>query len=88
MNKMRIIVKEEKYKCEICGHEWNGRGVRVPAVCPNTMCHSYNWNKSGIVQDLTVPVEAVKLELQDIDTIKRFESDYGFPLETFMRNNK
>lgn len=36
-----------KYKCEICGHQWNPREQnKIPIYCPNPLCHSFKWNSN------------------------------------------
>jgi len=67
-----------KYKCHHCEYVWLPRFGGLPNNCPN--CKTTLWNIDGL--------NDVKLELPDIDTIKRFEDDYGVNLEQYMKNNK
>jgi Zn finger protein HypA/HybF involved in hydrogenase expression len=39
---MKIIVKEEKLKCERCGHIWKQR-IKDVRICPS--CKSLRWDK-------------------------------------------
>jgi len=83
---MIIKIVEEKYRCNKCQWEWFSRKEGLPRKCPQ--CASTMWNFDNQTLDMTVPVDQVKLELEDIDTIKQFENVYCVNLEHYMRNNK
>lgn len=83
---IKIQTIEEKNVCDVCGWSWKQRSDTPPKVCPE--CKRKDWNKTGIMQDLTIPIEEIKLECEDINTLNRFEHDYGMPLEHYLRYNK
>ena len=82
---MIIQIIETKCKCDVCQWEWMPRSAGLPTLCPNVRCHSYRWNDSGKIHDLTKVDDGT---VDDFKDIENFEKNYNCTVNKLYRNGK
>lgn len=81
---MIIKVNIEKCVCDVCGFSWIPRNG-MPKVCGGVTCHSYKWNNSGKVHDLTCVEDGF---VEDVKDMEQLEKNYGITVNEVYKNGK
>ena len=83
-----MIIKtiDVRYRCDKCQWEWIPRKEGLSRCCPN--CATTKWNSSESEIDLTVPIKETLLDVNDVEPIRKFESQFGIDINQLFRHYK